>query len=293
MFATDLDAARQEYGCPQLICDDDFFPEAPRPDGAEFPLFSWARPAAAGAPASASAGTQPGPGMGEVEATPYFAEHLQSCLEKCGVKFGRGGFKMMAVHRRSIFSLRVANRVINGGTDVAIVPWNAHPLEAARHVRFLGELKVPLSEDKLPDTVVTDPAFVRKVEVELLAAQLASPHPVLALLTDGVAGNMLLRVVQEAIATSQQLTWNEVIPRIAGFLIASSADALDGDLAALSKKRKERGDQPPCDDACAAQVQRMRKTAAERRPPALIEEQLASLDALEESEEGRREVNYL
>ena len=194
--ATDIEAARQEYGCGELVCDDEVFPEAARPHGAvDFPPFNWTQPAAAGSSAPADSDTRPGPEMSEVEATPYVADYLQKCLEELGVKFGRDGFRMVVVaSRQSIFSLKLASREISGGTDILIVPWNAHDLEVARHVRFLVELKVPLAENKLPVTAATDPGFVRQVQVELLAAQLASPHPILAMLSDAAASNVLLRV---------------------------------------------------------------------------------------------------
>ena len=241
----------------------------------EMEPFNWERPG----------GNQ----MSEAEATPLLAAHLQTCLEKHGVKFNqKGGFRIFDVHNDSGLLQVVAPRLkFKGGTDIIIAPFNASAFDIVPHTRAFVEMKrwrgqrPAVSKENMNQT-----------QAELLGLQLSCKHPVLGLLSDGVADNCFARVVDRAISTSQKLTWSLAVAYLARFLKSSSSDAIESaELGSHMRKRKQRDEPTPCDDACEEQLRRMHALAASKRSPALIEEQLASLDALEESAEGRQQAS--
>lgn len=123
--------------------------------------------------------------LSEASGTPKALAHLLAALVRLGVPFGPGGYALLDVHaRQSIYALRVENVLFSGGAAALIVPHGIAPLSSPSEARVVVELKKrrkpPLGDSALGESLT-----------ELLAANGASSHPCLVLLTDGTACDVL------------------------------------------------------------------------------------------------------
>ena len=122
--------------------------------------------------------------LSEASGTPKALAHLLAALVSLGVPFGPGGYALLDVHaRQSMYALRIENLLFAGGAGALIVPHGIAPLSAPSEARVVVELKKlrnPLGDSALGQSLT-----------ELLAANGASSHPCLVLLTDGTACDVL------------------------------------------------------------------------------------------------------
>ena len=117
-------------------------------------------------------------GVPEPQGAPALLAHLQLSLASLGVTWGRGGYDLLDVHgERALFSFQVGDIRYVGGADGLVVPHNTAPETARRQARVVIELKRPCAEG-------LDNALAQAL-AELVAANGASAHPCLLLLTDG------------------------------------------------------------------------------------------------------------
>eukprot|EP01039_Chlorochromonas_danica_P008343 gene8343-9196_t len=112
-------------------------------------------------------------GRSEDEGLPDARTHIENQLEKFGVHIGRGGYKVLDVHK---------NKQLLDTADASI----------SRGVSVLWELKTEVDKSEQPDALMQ---FEPQGCLELLAARCLSDQPgVLVVITDLVSGAVLLEV---------------------------------------------------------------------------------------------------
>lgn len=143
--------------------------------GARFEVFPWS-------------------GRFEDDGLPDARTHIENQLKKFGVSIGRGGYKIVNVHKnKQLLNVNVVKvGVIIGGSDVAAVPFNTTNASISRAVSVLWEIKPNQNTTQYPDALMH---FEPQGFVELIAAMCLSDQPgVLVVITDLVSGAVLLKI---------------------------------------------------------------------------------------------------
>jgi len=187
-------------------------------------------------------------GRVEDEGLPDARTHLEVQLAKFGVPIGRGGYKVVDVHKNknllNVMDDKVGN--ISGGSDVAIVPYKTAKGGINREICVLFEIKTDDNVLQYEDGLVH---FESQALVELLAARCLSYQPgVLVILTDLVSGAFLYKFeytpdVQGFEVVEKEITLDEMGARVAEFLAGT---------AVPSEKFRPIDDNNPRDAPCIA-----------------------------------------
>eukprot|EP00981_Chlorochromonas_danica_P004324 scaffold867_cov176-Ochromonas_danica.AAC.11 len=120
-------------------------------------------------------------GRSEDEGLPDARTHIENQLEKFGVHIGRGGYKVLDVHKNK--------QLLDRGH---VVPFKTADASISRGVSVLWELKTEVDKSEQPDALMQ---FEPQGCLELLAARCLSDQPgVLVVITDLVSGAVLLEV---------------------------------------------------------------------------------------------------
>ena len=114
--------------------------------------------------------------------------HLEEELKKFPIHFGRGGFKLVDVHSKSVLNFEDPKvGKLSGGTDVVMVPYKTANSGVAKQLCVLFELKTANRIEKEGGFSES----TAQAKVELLAARCLSNQPnVLLILTDLCTGAM-------------------------------------------------------------------------------------------------------
>jgi hypothetical protein len=120
------------------------------------------------------------------------------------VQFGRGGYKVVDVHRsRSILKVHDARFRLSGGTDFVIVPYKTAAIGAASQICVLFELKT--------DVALNTTSHCFQAMAELIAARYNSNQPnVLAVLTDLHSRASVYELVYNGNAQYTIVVWNDL-----------------------------------------------------------------------------------
>jgi hypothetical protein len=152
-------------------------------------------------------------GLSEPQGTPPLLAHLKLSLAGLGVTWGRGGYDLLDVHNeRMLFSFQVGTVRYVGGADGLIVPHSTALETARRQARVVIELK--RRNEKLDNALA-------QALAEVVAANGASAHPCLLLLTDGTECD-IFRVGVDSVTRWQSRSLAEGLTYIARFLSGSS-----------------------------------------------------------------------
>ena len=134
-------------------------------------------------------------GRSEDSGLPDARIHIENQLKKFGVRIGRGGYKVVDVHKNKQLLDFSDEKIgeISGGTDVVVVPYKTANASISRSVSVLWELKTDDNSAQYADALMH---FESQGFIELLAARCLSDQPgVLVVITDLVSGAVLLDIV--------------------------------------------------------------------------------------------------
>jgi hypothetical protein len=163
-------------------------------------------------------------GRSEEDRMPGVRTHIETQLRKFAVSMGRGGYKIVDVHtRRHLLDVRDKKvGVLSGGTDIAVVPFNAANFGIIKASCVLWEIKADVNVRPCADSLKR---FESEAFVELIAARCLSNQPgVLVVLTDLVSRAVVLEVEYSAQYQSfsvvvYDVTLDQVGVMVAQFLV--------------------------------------------------------------------------
>eukprot|EP00597_Dinobryon_sp_UTEXLB2267_P013382 CAMPEP_0170105750 /NCGR_PEP_ID=MMETSP0020_2-20130122/4962_1 /TAXON_ID=98059 /ORGANISM="Dinobryon sp., Strain UTEXLB2267" /LENGTH=445 /DNA_ID=CAMNT_0010329941 /DNA_START=13 /DNA_END=1350 /DNA_ORIENTATION=+ len=143
--------------------------------GAKFEIFPWG-------------------GRSEDDGLPDARTHIEIQLKKFGVTIGRGGYKIVDVHKKKDLLNLSDEKIgdIRGGSDFAVVPYKTANFGINLAISVLWELKTYENTVQQTDALMH---FESQGLVELLAARCISNQPgVLVVISDLVTGAVLLKI---------------------------------------------------------------------------------------------------
>ncbi|KAL0032579.1 hypothetical protein WJX77_009005 [Trebouxia sp. C0004] len=97
--------------------------------------------------------------------TPSFVEYHQKSLQACGVCMGRSGYKVLDLHKTSMYHMKIGRKRYRGGVDGAVVPYDVRAASAAKVLRIGIEHKQSTA----------DKATIRMKHADVLQAEVAAP----------------------------------------------------------------------------------------------------------------------
>lgn len=151
----------------------------------------------------------------EVKATPRARDILESILRTNGITIGRGGYKVLDVKDKLLFSnvpFDEGKLVLNGKTDIIVVPYLTHELSFCNQLRLIYDLKTPKSQHD---------SRAQQVGEQLVAARL-SDHPVMTVFTDQNTAATISLLKGDTLAITGTLSLSQAAYMMCDFLRTAS-----------------------------------------------------------------------